>query len=156
MKNIFDDLPALKPPETKELEDELARYLSTPRDLNVKDGLRWWYDRKHLYPCLHRMAMDYLSIPGKFFFFVFAINCLLIHICLTATSVDVEQIFSQGRLLLSHVRSRLSVQSTRALLCVGAWSLLGYIKDEDVKAATVMPEVKGEEEELATNWDSTV
>ena len=71
-------------------------------------------------------------------------------------SVDVERIFSQGRLLLSHVRSRLSVQSTRALLCVGAWSLLGYIKDEDVKAATVMPEVKGEEEELATNWDSTV
>lgn len=100
--------------------------------------------------------MDYLSIPGNFFFFVFAINYLLIHICLTATSVDVERIFSQGRLLLLHVRSRLSVQSTHALLCVGAWSLLGYIKDEDVKATTVMPEVKGEEEELATNWDSTV
>ena len=112
LKNIFDDLPALKPPETKELEDELARYLSTLQDLNVKDGLRWWYDRKHLYPCLHRMAMDYLSIPGNFFFFVFAINYLLIHICLTATSVDVEQIFSQGRLLLSHVHSRLSVMSS--------------------------------------------
>ena len=29
-KNIFDDLPALKPPETTVLEDELERYLSTP------------------------------------------------------------------------------------------------------------------------------
>jgi hypothetical protein len=80
--NIFDNLPALKPPEATvaALEDELAKYLSTPWDLNVKDGLRWWYDRKHLYPRLpsHRMAMDYLSIPGKFFF-VFSIDCLLIH-----------------------------------------------------------------------------
>ena len=42
-KNIFDDLPALKEPETTatELQDELANYLSTPRDLSVKDGLRW-------------------------------------------------------------------------------------------------------------------
>ena len=60
-----------------ELEDELAKYLSMPWDLSVKDGLRWWYDRKHLYPHLHRMAMDYLSIAGKFIF-VFLIDCLLI------------------------------------------------------------------------------
>ena len=59
-------------------------------------------------------------------------------------------------LLVQRRNSASSVQSTHALLCVGAWSLLGYIKDEDVKATTVMPEVKGEEEELATNWDSTV
>jgi hypothetical protein len=26
--------------------------------------------------------------------------------------------------------------------------------DEDVKAATVLPEVKGDEEELAKDWDS--
>ena len=71
-----------------------------------------------------------------------------------ATSVDVERTFSQGRLVLSHVRSRLSVQSTRALLCVGVWSKLGYIKDEDVKVAAVLPEVNGVEEELAEDWDS--
>ena len=70
-KNIFDNLPSLEPSasETMELGDELAKYLSTPRDLNAKDGLRWWYERKHLYPCLHRMALDYLSIPGKLFVF---------------------------------------------------------------------------------------
>ena len=52
------------------------------------------------------------------------------------------------------MRSRLSVQSTRALLCVGVWSLLGYIEDDDVKAAVVLPEVKGEEEDLVADWDS--
>lgn len=64
-----------------------------------------------------------------------------------------ERVFSKGRILLSHLRSRLSVQSTRALLCVGDWSLKGYVKSCDVKAAAVLPEVEGEEEELKEEWD---
>ena len=40
------------------------------------------------------------------------------------------------------------------LLCVGPWSLLGYVRDEDVKAAAVLPEVNGEEEELEADWDA--
>ena len=43
--------------------------------------------------------------------------------------------------------------SALAVLCVGVWSLLGYINDDDVKAAAVLPEVRGEEEELAVDWD---
>ena len=31
---------------------------------------------------------------------------------------------------------------------------MGYVKDDDVKAVVVQPEVNGEEEELANNWDS--
>src|ERR1700678_2118643 len=75
-----------------------------------------------------------------------------------ATSVDVERVFSKGRILLSHVRNRLSVQSTRALICLGAWSLMGYVKDSDVKAVTVLPDLKeGEDEEpLSDNWDNIV
>ena len=63
--------------------------------------------------------------------------------------------FSQGRLLLSHIRSRLSVQLTRALLCLGVWSLLGYVKDSDVKAVVILPELHAdeEEEELKSDWD---
>lgn len=77
--NIFDDLPSLKLAEATEPQDELERFLSTERDLRVKDGLHWWVEHKHLYPRLHRMALDYLSIPGKFFFFC---NRMLIdHIC---------------------------------------------------------------------------
>jgi hypothetical protein len=62
--NIFDDLPALQESTATAIQDELAIYLSTGRDLGVKDGLRWWYEHKHLYPHLSRMAIDYLSIPG--------------------------------------------------------------------------------------------
>lgn len=69
--------------------------------------------------------------------------------------MDVERVFSQGRLLLSHIRSRLSVQSTRALMCLGVWSLLGYVRDSDVKAVVVLPELQADEEEgeLNVGWD---
>lgn len=73
---------------------------------------------------------------------------------ITATSVNVEWTFSQGRLVLSHVHSHLSVQSTQALLCLGGWSKMGLVKDDDVKSAAVLPEVDGEEEELALGWDA--
>jgi hypothetical protein len=72
--------------------------------------------------------------------------------------VDVERVFSHGRLLLSHVRNRLSVQSTRALMCLGVWSLLGYVRDSDVKAVVVLPELQADEkeEELELGWDKVV
>ena len=69
--------------------------------------------------------------------------------------MDVERVFSQGRLLLSHVHSRLSVQSTRALMCLGVWSLLGFVKDSDVKAVVILPELHADEDEgeLEIDWD---
>ena len=70
-----------------------------------------------------------------------------------ATSVHVEQVFSQGHILLSHICSCLSVQSACALMCLGVWSLMGYVKDSDIQAATVKPEVSGEEKELVDGWD---
>jgi hypothetical protein len=66
---------------------------------------------------------------------------LVILISLAATSVDVERLFSRGRLVLSHTRSRLSVASTRALLCLGSWSLVGLVRDEDVQAVAKLDEV---------------
>ncbi|KIK80336.1 hypothetical protein PAXRUDRAFT_125061, partial [Paxillus rubicundulus Ve08.2h10] len=87
-----------------------------------------------VYPHLSRMALDYLTIP--------------------ATSVNVERLFSRGRLLLSHVRSRLSAQSTRALLCLGMWSELKIIKTEDVMKVSALPDVEGDEEEVFEDgWD---
>jgi hypothetical protein len=71
-----------------------------------------------------------------------------------ATSVDVERTFSKGRLLLSHVRSRLSVQSTRALLCLGSWSLKGLVKDGDVLSAASQPDLVGQEPEIVLGWDA--
>jgi hypothetical protein len=41
---------------------------------DVKDGLAWWYERRAMFPCLSRMARDYLSIPGEFSSF-FYLRC---------------------------------------------------------------------------------
>ena len=30
---------------------------------------------------------------------------------------------------------------------------MGYVKDSDIKAAAILPDVVGEEEELAEDWD---
>ena len=75
---------------------------------------------------------------------------------ISATSVDVEHVFSQGRLILSHVYSCLSVLSTHALMCVGAWSLRGFVKDSDIKAVTILPEMAPDttEDELPLDWDA--
>ena len=43
---------------------EVDEYLRKPVE-NVKDPLKWWVANHHVYPNLHRMALDYLSIPGK-------------------------------------------------------------------------------------------
>lgn len=88
------------------------------------------------------MALDYLCIPGMYFYTLGMV--LLLIFCSLATSVNVERLFSRGRLVLSHTRSRLSVTSTWALLCLGSWSLLGLVKDEDVKAVADMDEVEGQ------------
>ena len=64
-----------------------------------------------------------------------------------------ERVFSKGRLLLSHVRNWLTVDSTRALLCLGTWSKLGFVNKEDLLAAAVLPEVKEGEEDLPNDFD---
>jgi hypothetical protein len=63
---MFDDLPALSAPSSSELRDELDRYLSTDPE-QVTDVCRWWYERRVEYPRLHRMVLNYLTIPGKYF-----------------------------------------------------------------------------------------
>ena len=45
------------------------------------------------------------------------------------------------------------VQSMCALMCLGEWSLMGYVKDGDIRATTKLLEVDGEEEELEKGWD---
>ena len=62
--NLFDNMDALAAPESAELRDELDRYLGSDPEY-VLDAVRWWYDRRADYPCLSRMAMDYLVIPRK-------------------------------------------------------------------------------------------
>ena len=44
------------------------------------------------------------------------------------------------------MRNRLTAQSMRAQLGVGDWSLRGHIHDSDVLAASLLPDVEGDEE----------
>ncbi|PIL36561.1 hypothetical protein GSI_00250 [Ganoderma sinense ZZ0214-1] len=133
-KNIFDTLDTLTS-KVPDVRDELKRYLSTDVE-PVSDALQWWNDRRATFPNLSRMALDYLTIP--------------------ATSIEVERIFSRGRLLLTHVRNRLSAQTCHALLCLGNWSLLGLIKAEDEKAVARLDELEGDESdyEMEDGWDA--
>lgn len=57
----------------------------------------------------------------------------------------VKHVFSCGHLLLSHVQSQLSAQTTHALLCLGEWSWLGLVKDSNMLAVAVMPDVSPKE-----------
>jgi hypothetical protein len=129
--NIFDVLPSLAAPKRSQLRDDLDRFLaSDPED--VKDPLKYWYEMKSTYPNLAPMALDYHSIP--------------------ATSVAVERLFSRGRLILPHVRNGLSTDSIRALLCLGSWSLLGLVRDEDVLSIARLPDAS-HEVEMESGWD---
>ena len=104
-----------------------------------------------MYPCLSQMALDYLSIPGTS---PFCSDSITTNVNIIATSVDVERVFSRGRLLISHVRSRLNAQTTRAVLCVGNWSLHGMVKDTDASAVAQMPDIEGDDEfEMEEGYD---
>jgi len=52
---------------------EIQEYLNFPVE-NVKDPLKWWVDNKYVYLNLYRMALDYLSIPGKWYVIVSSHN----------------------------------------------------------------------------------
>ena len=151
--NIFDNLPSLQVPKPAELYSELDRYLGTDPE-HVTNAIAWWYKHKHIYPHLHWMALDYLSIPGMFS----NPNArkFLDHQFILTTSVDIEHTFSQGWLLLLHICNWLSVQLTLALLCLGIWSKMGYVRDKDMKAVTVLPEVDWDDldDNLGDDWDA--
>jgi hypothetical protein len=49
----------------------------------------------------------------------------------------------------------MSGQTTCTILCLGSWSLLGLVKNDDVKAAASLPEVEGTDSdyEMEEGWD---
>ncbi|KAJ2921688.1 hypothetical protein H1R20_g15399, partial [Candolleomyces eurysporus] len=96
----------------EELLLELDHYLAPKVVKDIKDPLAWWHKNWGSYPRLWRMARDYLTIP--------------------AMLVAVECVFSQGRLIISHIQNRLSGQSTRTLMCLGAWTKQNLVKNSDL------------------------
>ncbi|KIK92031.1 hypothetical protein PAXRUDRAFT_13465 [Paxillus rubicundulus Ve08.2h10] len=61
--NMFDNLAALAPSKPADLGSELDCYLSTDVE-HVANPIAWWYEHHGTYPCLSRMALNYLTIPA--------------------------------------------------------------------------------------------
>ncbi|KAJ7037218.1 hypothetical protein C8F04DRAFT_1257143 [Mycena alexandri] len=65
------------------------------------------------------MARDFSSVPPS--------------------SVYVERQFSRGRLL-----NRLAGETGRALMCLGCWSMQGFLDEENLSTVTGLPDVPEE------------
>ncbi|KIP01144.1 hypothetical protein PHLGIDRAFT_57698, partial [Phlebiopsis gigantea 11061_1 CR5-6] len=50
-----------------------------------------------------------------------------------ATFVNIKRVFSCGQLILPHIHNSVSAQSIHASLCLGEWSLLRLIKDNNIQ-----------------------
>jgi|SRR5690348_164678 hAT family C-terminal dimerisation region len=72
-------------------EGEMERYLATPVAEPSTDILGWWKQHADTYPCLARMARDYLAIP--------------------ATSAPTERVFSAGADLITDKRGSLGEET---------------------------------------------
>ena len=53
--------------------------------------------------------------------------------CTAATTVDVERLFSRGRLILNHTRNRSTASRVCSLICLGNWFKHNLVADEDVR-----------------------
>jgi hAT family C-terminal dimerisation region len=117
---------------------ELQEYLATPVDPSARDALKWWYDHRFRFPRVSRMARDYLAIPP--------------------TSVEVERVFSRGRILLSHLRNRMSPQTTRKMMCLNSWFKVNIIKTDDaLSAIRQAPDVvEDSDDEIGGGWDGVL
>ena len=56
-----------------------------------------------------------------------------------------ERVFSGGWLLLTHTRSALSSELTRAVLCLHQWSEIDLVRDDDLEVAARLEELDGED-----------
>lgn len=82
------------------------------------DPIRHWHALDPERNPLARMALDILSAPGMCRSSSSAIYVLTLT---TATSVDVERLFSHGGLVVSKLRRNLSDESTRAATVLSEW-----------------------------------
>lgn len=81
---------------TSEAIVELDRYLSEPLLERNSDPLKWWSNRKNIYPNLYEM--------------------MLLRLCVPSTAVPSERTFSKAEYTISERRSRLSLKNIEMLM----------------------------------------
>lgn len=130
---MFDDLSVTAVMEVTSAADELKKYLSTGPE-QVANPLQWWCERKSIYPNLSRMARSYLTVPRMRPPLFAQYVCAKLYS--SATTINVERLFSKGRILITHLHNGLSASSISALMCLNNWVENGLVKDSDVLAVT--------------------
>ena len=91
--------------------------------------------------------------PCQYYLFFCVLLIFKYTILISAAFIAVEQVFSKGRLVLSHIWNCLSTQSTCALLCLSAWSKLGYVKLDDLKVVASLPDVMPDKTWSDEEWN---
>lgn len=87
--------PTLSTP-TSEAIEEIDRYISEPLLDRKSDPLKWWNNRRNIYPNLFEM--------------------MLLRLCVPSSSVPCERIFSKAGYTISERRSRLSLKNVEILM----------------------------------------
>ncbi|EUC56087.1 HAT family dimerization protein, partial [Rhizoctonia solani AG-3 Rhs1AP] len=88
-----------------QLDEELTRFFGNIyRYTPGTNVLKWWKDHEGEFPILSRIARDYLGIP--------------------ATSVSVERLFSQCKLVMSDYRG-MSIETARRIITCQHWLKAG-------------------------------
>lgn len=82
-------------------ESEIEQYLNYPQCKPNIDLLQWWKNHQNEYPILAAIARDILCVP--------------------ATSVPVERLFSEAAHILTKLRCSLGDEKFRALICTNMW-----------------------------------
>jgi hypothetical protein len=104
-KNLSDEMDEALARKMKrrraEKKGELDKYLTDPTIDIHTDILGWWKYHAAEYPCLARIARDYLAIP--------------------ATSAPAERLFSAAADLITKKRGSLSDDTIQACRCMHSW-----------------------------------
>ena len=88
------------------IEDEYKEYSEGQRTVRPPSNLyQWWNAQDHI-PSMRQMAFDHISIP--------------------AMSSETERVFSDTKLFISDMRSRLGPEIIEALECLRKWILAGF------------------------------
>jgi len=100
------------------LQSELENYFGEPSIPLNRDPLSWWKENRHRYPRLSVLVEQYMCVP--------------------ATSVPAERVFSAAGLVVNRLRSRLSPEHVDMLL---------FLRKNDYNCDTYLDEDNSDDEE---------
>ncbi|ENH63533.1 hypothetical protein FOC1_g10000098, partial [Fusarium oxysporum f. sp. cubense race 1] len=136
--------PAMQGDDSLEpFEDEYQHWISNhdSGDAQVRDPLAYWHEKRFKYPCLSRMALDFLTIQPM--------------------SAECERLFSAAGTMVTPLRSPLEAQVIGTCQVLRSWLRAGIIRDLDPFFVSVAEEkdnlkmahmTDDELQEWATAW----